>query len=580
MKNTNTIDRSDFEALMKCTNIDEVINQSEKIIDKEKTRTENNLNCITSTVSMCYYVCVMDWNYNYESLKQNFGNITADMFNNSSTHFGNIKKFKEIKFNHKELKDKFISLLKKHNYEYDTIEFTDSMLDKISDFSEYFELDLIQFGQKMFFYIKAKENSLINCFNTLFSELIDLNRSEYVISNGIEIVPYYLAVLYHELNNIIYNCRYSVSMSNSKMDFFTFYRNEVYGRLKDKYLRSLNPAWDFKIDETFKYYGNVFIMLTEVVPSLCMPFIKPNMTNILNADIMQTQYEDIEKKNSALKKSIKDKNFIINDFSHTYGNMTATTLENMGNTLLKSQDENIRHFGRLAMVEYSIKQNLTKNIEILKLKFEDNIEELRKKLINSVHDTPSENSVSIKNIVSKSWERCFMTLLYDEGKKTSGLRHRYFEDDEDFRKGMQNDFEIEIFVKKNDILEWIENEELFDLKINISGLWENLYFDTEEYSALLFTDWLSELFRNIMKYADIEQPIYIDFSSETNYLEIHIKNQKNTAITTHNTQQGVKSIEDFLKRLGQSVSPVNVCQTDELYEINIKISNDIFVKGI
>ena len=113
MKNTNTIDRSDFEVLMKCTNIDEVINQSEKIIDKEKTRTENNLNCITSTVSMCYYVCVMDWNYNYESLKQNFGNITADMFNNSFSPFGNIKKFKEIKFNHKELKDKFISLLKK-----------------------------------------------------------------------------------------------------------------------------------------------------------------------------------------------------------------------------------------------------------------------------------------------------------------------------------------------------------------------------------------------------------------------------------------------------------------------------------
>lgn len=67
---------------------------------------------------------------------------------------------------------------------------------------------------------------------------------------------------------------------------------------------------------------------------------------------------------------------IIRQFSHTYMNMRATSLYDIAMKLLKNPDKQYRNYGRKILYEYSVKRNLTKDVEMLKLRFEDNDAEL------------------------------------------------------------------------------------------------------------------------------------------------------------------------------------------------------------
>ncbi|MDE5558455.1 MAG: hypothetical protein K2J32_12360, partial [Ruminococcus sp.] len=462
----------------------------------------------------------------------------------------------------------------------------DELLEKISIFSEYFEnyyeQTIPEIREAEFFddvlsgkiYIRLKENEEMNIIDEIYKELLWdfsylVSERNFSIKYKIEIPAYFLAVICNKLSEL----EGIVSLVNDNdnqisYEALTYFYDRAFERLNIRW-HSLTPLIA-KISKTIYFDNPLF--------ALFIPNIKPTTKDLI---INNHNYTIIEK-NAQLEKSIADKNNILNSFAHTYKNMKATALYDMGKVLLTSSNKDIRYYGRVALSEYSIKKNLTKQIDMMRLLFEDNIQELIKKISNTVYNSPDKSTILINNIVSEAWKRCFMTMLYDNSREAVQLREMYFDNDED-SKNFRDEFETYVIVNINDTLSWISETEIFDLKLSISGLWNNLYFVVDEYAALLLTEWLSEFFKNIMKYADNEYPIYIEFSSENNNLIIHLKNHKNTDITSHTTQQGIKSIKNFLDKLNEkkeNINSINIIQTDDEYEVTLKITSDIFMKGI
>lgn len=279
-------------------------------------------------------------------------------------------------------------------------------------------------------------------------------------------------------------------------------------------------------------------------------------------DLKQTN-EELENKNAALNKAQQDKKQIIAEFAHTYGNMQATTLQDIGTELLSVDDDLLHEWGRKIMVEYAIKQNLTKEVEMLKLQFEDQ----SSTLIQKLKDSMSSDDKSISDLVSDSLQRCFMALLYGETRNDKSKRSLFFGTDDysDRREALQESFEQEVLIGEEKALTWLNVNHVLNISIEVSGMWQALFFDDGGYAALLITNWITELLTNAIKYADKAKPIALSFSQKDDLLIISIQNIKEpSAIRIHGTQQGISSITASIRRLNQAVD----CDD------NVEIKND------
>lgn len=298
------------------------------------------------------------------------------------------------------------------------------------------------------------------------------------------------------------------------------------------------------------------------------------------ADSITTSIE-LEQTNKLLRKAQEDKKQIIAEFAHTYGNMQATTLQDIGTQLLSVDDDLLHEWGRKIMVEYAIKQNLTKEVEMLKLQFEDQSLKLIQKLKNSLSDNEGKNII---DLISDSLQRCFMSLLYGETRADKSKRKLFFGTEEymDKREILQESFEQDVLVSEEDMLTWIKEKNILDMPVDISGKWQTLCFDEGGYGALLITNWITELLTNAIKYADKTKPISLLFSQQDDLLSIEIRNAKEkTAIGIHGTQQGISSIKASIRRLNLAVAcdmDADVTTDDcDTYQLQLFLSSKVII---
>lgn len=318
-------------------------------------------------------------------------------------------------------------------------------------------------------------------------------------------------------------------------------------------------------------------------------FACPAMINFFDSDENWLEIgAELHKNNQKLEKSQEDKKQIINEFAHTYSNMKATTLHEIADALLTAEGEEFRYYGGLVMVEYSIKKNLTKEIQMLKLRFEDNVQELLKEIRSTVFLSDSENTIQIQDIVSDAWRRCFITLLYDESSKGKDWRNLFFgtENHEEAKKSIKDDFEEYVLVKSNrySTAEWLQKSGVINFQFSVSGLWNEIYFNKDDYASLLLTDWISEIFTNVIRYADKNQPVIIKFSSFGELLHIQLNNTKKPHFRLHNTQIGLHSMNAYLKKLNQNVGfngqSMEITNSENNYELNMFLKHKIFTERI
>lgn len=225
---------------------------------------------------------------------------------------------------------------------------------------------------------------------------------------------------------------------------------------------------------------------------------------------------------------------------------------------------------------------------MLKLRFENNIKELLQNIQNTVCLSAYNNTIQIQDIVSDAWKRCFMTLLYDESSKGEDWRNLFFgtENHEEIKDKNKDSFEECVLVNSDrySTVEWMKKSGIIDFQFSVCGLWNKIYFKPDEYAMLLLTDWISEIFTNVIRYADREKPVVVDFSSSGELLNIQLHNTKNLKIKFHNTQIGLNSMYSYLKKLNHVVGfdgePMKITSSENSYELNMFLSSKIFNERI
>lgn len=303
-----------------------------------------------------------------------------------------------------------------------------------------------------------------------------------------------------------------------------------------------------------------------------MPFLKRLY------DSEQHNKHLVEEKN----KAIEEKNSVINDFSHTYSNMSATTLGDIADTLLSLDSDYFKYQGRRIMSEYIIKENLSREVELLKLRHEDNDKNLVKAIINSVN-SEGVPKIGIEDIISDSLKRCFMTLFFGKNAKSAELKKLFFgrKLEEEEEQEYIDAFECYVIVDEDRqaTLNWNSSEELIKLNISTSPWWKSMRLADREYAALILTELITELFNNLFKYGKISEPVTLAFGERSGLLTIKMTNQKKADSTGHGTKVGITSKESFIRKLnayfGCNEKSVTISDTNTDYAIEILLAKGI-----
>ena len=286
-----------------------------------------------------------------------------------------------------------------------------------------------------------------------------------------------------------------------------------------------------------------------------------------------------EAKDSELKAK-EDKHMIIRQFSHTYMNMRATSLYNIAMELLKNPDKQYRNYGRKILYEYSVKQNLTKDVEMLKLRFEDNDEELYNLIKNSIVFDEDEG-VHINHLVDEAIVRCMITLVHDASPDARKLREKL--NDVDWIS-IRNSFENEILLSENcQIQKWF-NLNMFTLNVQIAENWKSIVFERDSYAALLLTNILSEILTNIFRYADTDRDVDINFGRKNEGIyTISARNYKRSSNSYvsdsgYGLQAEANIFETLNKFSGSENSAICIQNDDDQFSVTFQISDKIFTR--
>ena len=111
----------------------------------------------------------------------------------------------------------------------------------------------------------------------------------------------------------------------------------------------------------------------------------------------------------------------------------------------------------------------------------------------------------------------------------------------------------------------------------ISSFWEKLRFAEGGYTSIILTDWISEFFRNIFKYADKSKPVFVYFSESDTTANLKIKNAITDNIVS-GTQLGLKNIRILAEKMNALVnfSEVPLIIKPNEYSVELRLCKKIF----
>ena len=326
-----------------------------------------------------------------------------------------------------------------------------------------------------------------------------------------------------------------------------------------------------------------FIVTTDIMKKSCSIYypckIHQDKKEILESFLSAAITVDKAKEDA--ERAREEKHTIIRQFSHTYMNMRATSLYNIAVDLLKNPDKQYRNYGRKLMYEYSVKQNLTKDIGMLKLRFEDNEDELCKIIYYSILPS-NEDGISIQELIDESIIRCMVTLVHDGSIGAKKLREKF--DGYDWIS-IRNSFENEILLSdKPDVKKWF-NQKMFHINFDIADSWNKIVFEKDSYAALIFVNILSELLTNIFRYADKTQMVNFNFEKKDD--SVMIISEKNV-IKKENTYSdgtgfGLQAEADIFniinKYFNNDIEPLVYKTEEDNFEVCFQVSDKLFERS-
>ena len=313
---------------------------------------------------------------------------------------------------------------------------------------------------------------------------------------------------------------------------------------------------------------------------LHIPIFTPPKFNTMSEFINKDIKLDIT--HDALMESQENKKHILNSFSHRYKNMKTTSLYKVANALLKMDSKELKKYGRTVLLEYGIKENLKKEVDILQLQFEDNIDELKKKIQNSTQQQNSQDNFSIWEIINNVIKKCIITLVHDGGDESKAIRKFCFKDYDLI--SIRNSFEENILFEENiNPVTWLKENIAHNFEVTISPFWKEIFFKKHDYADNVISDLLTDILMNALKYADKTQNIQFDLDEDDNFMIIRSRNttvKDKTNIPSSGI--GLESQNDLLNVLNKAETNLNNSitfeESDGIFSIEVRISKNL-VRG-
>lgn len=221
--------------------------------------------------------------------------------------------------------------------------------------------------------------------------------------------------------------------------------------------------------------------------------------------------------------AIADKATVIRDFAHTYGNMKATGLYAIAQALLKNEDIESKRLGRQVLLEYGIKQDLTKAVYLMRLRFEENTEKLCELLRDSVAKDSETDAESINDIMSSALQLSLLRVFYDSSDSKAKLARNQLKKAVEKLNPLRDSFEHEVVFSGTDAIRWM-SKCVTPVDISVSDGWKQLAFRKESYATVFLRDIFAECFFNTLKYADLMQPISFNLSESGKEFQIELVN--------------------------------------------------------
>lgn len=282
------------------------------------------------------------------------------------------------------------------------------------------------------------------------------------------------------------------------------------------------------------------------------------------------------------KQVLKEKDEIVKDFTHTYNNMKTTQLYKLVRALLSHENAEDRQLGRIALLEYTRKEKLTKNVYMMNLKYEHSTELLR----NIIHESCSNqynDTHNIQDIINQALLACLISAFYDINKGNTRLMQKNISQLwQDIRPKII-DFEKDVIYNNNNCINWLSRNGIV-INIKTSPLWGELHFIPNGYAEVFLCDILTEFFVNFIKYSNIKKNAFLEFQGNTDSIQIKMINYlPEDRILTSNSRIGISAIGKMLHvlwgdRRDSNVERITTYYKQNVFTTSISLPTHVFYK--
>ena len=122
---------------------------------------------------------------------------------------------------------------------------------------------------------------------------------------------------------------------------------------------------------------------------------------------------------------------------------------------------------------------------------------------------------------------------------------------------------------------WLNNNNIIRLNVTISDGWKKVFFAKYQYADNIITDLLVDLIMNALKYADKNQPVFINLTEKDKFMIIKSQNSIFNTSNMPGSHQGLKNQNLLFNSINNSTDSITYQRDNDKFTIEIKINKQL-----
>lgn len=281
----------------------------------------------------------------------------------------------------------------------------------------------------------------------------------------------------------------------------------------------------------------------------------------------------------------------VSDYSHKICNsVIPNALHNLAIQISNSETFSKDEVVKILLKASKAEEEVQKQGKLLTIKIQQDYEAFRKMIKDSIKQSSlsqNEDAISIRDILSNSFETVLTTVLFNEDAVNQNIRKKIKTAVDGFNTvEIQKEFIKDVYIHKSlNSFEFL-NKHIKKIEITTDENWEDVKFLKGGFAEILLSSHYREIFLNAFKYGDLTNYFLkisigkdlnnTHFISFVNEITEKSKDIQNRIIGTKEGLGGVLGLD--LKILNDSEDCFSYSDKDNLFTVMFKYKNILFNK--